>query len=257
MAELAEIGFDSFIETDSGIEAYTSEALFNNTAFEEVMARYGKQEQLAVTTEKMPRVNWNEEWEKNYDPILVDNAIYVRASFHSKRDDIPHEIIINPKMSFGTGHHATTYLMLKLLLGIPVATKRVLDAGSGTGILAIMAKRLGAAEVEAFDIDDWCVKNGNENFQINGIDSIQMGLGTIREVAPQGTFDVILANINKNVLLDEMEEYARLLSPSGKLLLSGFYESDIPDLLALAVKFRLKLHKQLSRNDWAALVLSR
>ncbi|MCC5937368.1 MAG: 50S ribosomal protein L11 methyltransferase [Lunatimonas sp.] len=256
MAELAEIGFESFIETDTGIEAYIGEALLNADAFEQVVNRYKKQEPIAFEMEEMPRINWNEEWEKNYDPILVDEAIYVRASFHPKREDVSHEIIINPKMSFGTGHHATTYLMLKLLLGVPVADRRVLDAGSGTGILAIMAHRLGAAEVEAFDIDDWCVENGNENFQINGIDSINMGLGTIREVAPKGTFDIILANINKNVLLDEMGEYARLLSPSGRLLLSGFYESDIPDLLTCAATFKLTLQAQQSRNDWAALVLS-
>ncbi|WP_209331012.1 50S ribosomal protein L11 methyltransferase [Lunatimonas salinarum] len=256
MAELAEIGFESFIESDAGIEAYVNESLFDAAAFEEVLTKYQKQEPLTYTTEKMPRVNWNEEWEKNYDPILVDEIIYVRASFHPKREDVEHEIIINPKMSFGTGHHATTYLMLKLLLETPVGGKRVLDAGSGTGILAIMAHRLGASQVEAFDIDDWCMENGNENFQINKIENVQMGLGTIRQVAPRGLFDVILANINKNVLMDEMEEYARLLRPGGKLLLSGFYEADITDLVMLAEQFNLKLQKQHTRNDWAALVLS-
>jgi ribosomal protein L11 methyltransferase len=168
---------------------------------------------------------------------------------------VAHEIIINPKMSFGTGHHATTYLMLKLLLGLPMNGKRVLDAGSGTGILAIMSHRLGASEVEAFDIDDWCVENGNENFDINGLDDIRMGLGNIREVDPKGPFDVILANINKNVLLDEMGEYAQRLKPGGCLFLSGFYQWDIPDLLTCAAAFGLAQKEMQTKNDWSALIL--
>lgn len=256
MAELAAIGFDSFMESTDGIEAYVPEGLFDKASFNELIGKYADQTALTVNTELMPRVNWNEEWEKNYDPIMVGKQVYVRASFHPQRADFDHEIIINPKMSFGTGHHATTHLMLEVLLETEVAGKRVVDIGSGTGILAIMAHKLGAAAVEAFDIDDWCVDNGNENFALNGMD-LKMGLGTIREVCPKGPFDLVLANINKNVLLDEMERYVRLMDSEGVLLISGFYGQDIPDLMQKAQSLDLKIKHQRIRNNWAALALER
>ncbi|HSI76187.1 MAG TPA: 50S ribosomal protein L11 methyltransferase [Lunatimonas sp.] len=257
MAELADIGFDSFMESPQGIEAYVQEDLFDQTALDAVIGKYATQTALSVVTELMPRINWNEEWEKNYDPIMVGKQVYVRASFHPERPDFAHEIIINPKMSFGTGHHATTHLMLEYLLELDLTGKAVLDVGSGTGILAIMAKKLGATTVEAFDIDDWCVDNGNENFSLNGLLDLKMGFGTIREVSPSGPFDVILANINKNVLLDEMGQYASILSPKGILLISGFYEQDIPDLMQKAQLLDLKINHQRIRNNWASLALKK
>ncbi|WP_373400530.1 50S ribosomal protein L11 methyltransferase [Algoriphagus halophilus] len=204
----------------------------------------------------MPKVNWNEEWEKNYDPIEVDDLVFVRASFHDPAPGFQYEIVINPKMSFGTGHHATTYQMLKHQAEIDHKGKRVLDVGSGTGILAIMAHLLEAQEIEAFDIDEWCVENGNENFDLNGL-STRMDIGTIREVNPQGKFDIILANINKNILLDEMEIYAELLDSKGFLLLSGFYTEDIEDLLDHAAPLGLSLYKKNSKDNWAALILQK
>lgn len=257
MAELANIGFDSFMESATGIEAYVQEGLFDQGALDGIIGKYTAQTALTVETELLPRINWNEEWEKNYDPILVGNQVYVRASFHPERADFTHEIIINPKMSFGTGHHATTHLMLEFLLAMEIVGKSVLDVGSGTGILAIMAHKLQAERVEAFDIDDWCVDNGNENFNLNGLHHLQMGLGTIPEVAPRGPFDVVLANINKNVLLDEMEQYAQVLASGGMLLLSGFYEQDIPDLMQKAQLFDLKFTDQRVRNNWAAMALQK
>lgn len=257
MAELADIGFDSFMESSQGIEAYVREDLFDKSAFDKVIEKYSAQTPLTMETEMMPRINWNEEWEKNYDPIMVGNQVYVRASFHPERADFAHEIIINPKMSFGTGHHSTTHLMLEFLLELDVAGKRVIDVGSGTGILAIMAYKLGAVIVEAFDIDDWCVENGNENFSLNGLHNIQMGLGTIREVSPKGPYDLVLANINKNVLLDEMGQYAAILSSKGVLLISGFYEQDIPDLMKEAQSFDLKMKHQRIRNNWASVALEK
>jgi len=253
MAELADIGFDSFMETEQGIEAYVEEGHFDQEALNELIEKYASQTTIAITTELMPRVNWNEEWEKNYDPIMVGKQVYVRASFHPQRADFAHEIVINPKMSFGTGHHATTHLMLEFLLELDVTGKRVLDVGSGTGILAILAHKLGAAAVEAFDIDDWCVDNGNENFSLNGLNDLQMGLGTIREVSPQGPYELVLANINKNVLLDEMDQYASLLHANGTLVISGFYEHDILDLMQKAQLLDLKIHDQRVRNNWAAI----
>lgn len=257
MAELAAIGFDSFMESTDGIEAYVQEGLFDQVIFDALIEKYAYQTAITVKTELMPRVNWNEEWEKNYDPIMVGKQVYVRASFHPERVDFAHEIIINPKMSFGTGHHATTHLMLEHLLEMDVLGKRVVDIGSGTGILAIMAHKLGAITVEAFDIDDWCVENGNENFTLNGMMNLKMSLGTIREVSPFGPFDIILANINKNVLLDEMGLYAKLLSSHGVLLISGFYEHDIPDLMQKAQLLDLKVDHQRMRNNWASLGIVR
>jgi len=257
IAELAEVGFDSFLETEEGIEAYITEDLFDRADFDAVIDKYKVEAGLSVTEGSMAKVNWNEEWEKHYDPIEVGEDVYVRASFHAPKQGVAHEIVINPKMSFGTGHHATTYLMLTHQLNIDHSGKRVIDIGSGTGILAIMAHKLGAKEVEALDIDEWCVENGEENFALNGLPDIKMGLGTIREVAPEGTFDITLANINKNVLLDEMEVYADLVKPGGHLLLSGFYEHDIPDILEKAGAYGLELKDQKTRSDWAALVLEK
>ena len=256
IAELAEIGFDSFLETETGLDAYAPEVDFNREAYEQVIENYRDAAQIKVTEGKMPKVNWNEEWEKNYDPIAVDDLVYVRASFHESQPGFRHEIVINPKMSFGTGHHATTYQVLRLQGEINHQGKRVLDVGSGTGILAIMAHLLGAKEVEAFDIDDWCVDNGNENFDLNGL-TTRMGLGTIRQVNPQGPFDIILANINKNVLLDELKIYADLLLSGGYLLLSGFYTEDIEDLVQEANKHGLELLKTSSKDNWAALILQK
>lgn len=256
IAELAEIGFDSFLETESGIDAYAPESDFDREAFDQLIESYRDSAGITLTEGKMPKVNWNEEWEKNYDPIEVDDLVYVRASFHESQPGFQHEIVINPKMSFGTGHHATTFQMLRHQGQLDHQGKRVLDVGSGTGILAIMAHLLGASQVEAFDIDDWCVDNGNENFDLNGLGT-RMGLGTIRQVNPKGPFDIVLANINKNVLLDEMEIYSELLVSGGYLLLSGFYTQDIEDLVQAAQPLGLTLIQSSEKDNWAALILQK
>lgn len=256
IAELAEIGFDSFLETEEGLDAYAPENEFDRDAFLALIEKYKLPAQIIWHESKMPKVNWNEEWEKNYDPIAVDDLVFVRASFHQPHPGYKYEIVINPKMSFGTGHHATTFQMLKHQGEIDHKGKRVLDVGSGTGILAIMAHLLGAKEVNAFDIDEWCVENGNENFDLNGL-STRMEIGTIREVNPKGPFDIVLANINKNVLLDEMKIYADLIPPKGYLLLSGFYNEDVDDLLECAKPFGLSLTSKQSKDNWAALILQK
>ncbi|WBL42454.1 50S ribosomal protein L11 methyltransferase [Algoriphagus halophytocola] len=256
IAELSMIGFDSFLETEEGIDAYALRSDFDQAEFDEVIAKYKDEAQVTLEEGILPKVNWNAEWEKNYDPIAVDDLVYVRASFHTPQPQYKHEIIINPKMSFGTGHHATTFQMLRHQGQIDHQGKRVLDVGSGTGILAVMAHLLGASSVEAFDIDDWCVENGNENFDLNVLET-RMKLGTIREVNPSGEFDIILANINKNVLLDEMEIYVQLLKENGDLLLSGFYTEDIEDLQACAKQLGLDLVSSQSKDNWAALILKK
>ncbi|MEN2281671.1 50S ribosomal protein L11 methyltransferase [Algoriphagus sp. SE2] len=256
IAELAEIGFDSFLETEEGLDAYAPENEFDREAFLELIEKYKLPAEITWHESKMPKVNWNEEWEKNYDPIAVDDLVFVRASFHQPDPRYKYEIIINPKMSFGTGHHATTFQMLKHQGEIDHKGKRVLDVGSGTGILAVMAHLLGAKEVVAFDIDEWCVENGNENFDLNGL-TTRMEIGTIREVNPEGPFDIVLANINKNVLLDEMKIYADLTSPQGYLLLSGFYNEDVDDLLECAKPLGFSLTRKQSKDNWAALILQK
>ncbi|WP_194774979.1 50S ribosomal protein L11 methyltransferase [Pararhodonellum marinum] len=257
IAELAEIGFDSFLETEEGIEAYVEENDFERKPFDALVIKYKEVAEIQVTEGKMAKVNWNEEWEKHYDPILVENKVYVRASFHPPMPHIPYEILINPKMSFGTGHHATTFLMLTHQLTIDHKGKKVCDVGSGTGILAIMAKKLGAKHIEAFDIDAWSVENGNENFDLNGMGPVRMGLGTITEVKPSLKFDILLANINKNVLLEELPIYADNLKTGGFMLLSGFYEYDVVDLVTLSSSLGLDLERQNVKNEWAALVLTK
>lgn len=257
IAELSEIGFDAFLETETGIDAYIQEDLLDKENFNAIIEKYQEPASLSLTEGKMEKVNWNEEWEKHYDPITVENQVYVRASFHAPRSEFPHEILINPKMSFGTGHHATTYLMISHLLEADVNGKKVIDIGSGTGILAIMAHKLGASMVEAFDIDEWCVENGNENFSLNDISFIKMGLGTIREINPEGPYDIVLANINKNVLLDEMEIYANLLTQKGKLFLSGFYEQDVEDISYKAKQHHLRLENKKVRDNWTALTFEK
>ncbi|GAB3653618.1 50S ribosomal protein L11 methyltransferase [Echinicola sediminis] len=257
IAELAEVGFDSFLETDEGLEAYIQEDLFDRGAYREVIDRYQEVANISVSEGKMPKVNWNEEWEKHYDPISIGTEVYVRASFHAPREEVKYDILINPKMSFGTGHHATTYLMLSHQLETPHEGKSMIDIGSGTGILAIMAHKLGASHVEAFDIDNWCVENGNENFELNGMGQVKMGLGTIREVNPSGPFDIVMANINKNVLMDEMEVYVSLMKPDAKLFLSGFYEQDVPDLQYMAESLGLRLKGQKAKDNWAAIVFEK
>jgi ribosomal protein L11 methyltransferase len=256
IAELAAVGFDSFLETETGFEAYVPQDQFSRDSFDEVIATYREPAALTLLEGIMPKVNWNEEWEKNYDPIEVDQLVYVRASFHSPQPGFQYEIVINPKMSFGTGHHATTFQLLSMQGKIDHQGKRVLDVGSGTGILAIMAHLLGAKQVEAFDIDSWCVDNGNENFELNQV-ATRMGLGTIREVQPKGPYALILANINKNVLLDELAIYASLLTDQGLLLLSGFYTEDIADLVQAASAQGLSLTMQTTKDNWAALCLQK
>jgi ribosomal protein L11 methyltransferase len=256
IAELSEIGFDSFLEREEGIDAYSLSEGFNREAFDEVISNYSEAAQIQLSEGEMEKINWNAEWEKNYDPIAVDDLVYVRASFHPSQPGFKHEIVINPKMSFGTGHHATTFQMLRHQGTIDHQGKRVLDVGSGTGILAIMAHLLGASQIQAFDIDDWCVANGNENFELNAV-SASMWLGTIKEVNPIGPFDIILANINKNVLLDEMAFYSTLLVNQGYLLLSGFYKEDVNDIVEVANQTGLILIGQQSKDNWAALVFKK
>lgn len=257
MAEIAEAGFDTFMETEKGFEAFVEQNQFDKQKLQDIKDKYTPLTPIVFFIDRVEKKNWNEEWEKSYEPIIVDDTIIIRAHFHKPEKIYPYEIIITPKMSFGTGHHQTTHLMLKAQLNIDHKNKMVMDAGTGTAVLAIMASKLGARKVEAFDIDSWSVENGNENAEVNHCVNINIQQGKISELTFPESFDIILANINKNILLEEMHEYATRLKPGGKLLLSGFYEKDIPDLLHEAQRYDLRKEGSDTRDEWACLLLEK
>ncbi|MFT5885194.1 MAG: ribosomal protein L11 methyltransferase [Arcticibacterium sp.] len=256
VAELAEIGFDTFLENESGLQAYITDELFDDIQFKLLMEDYSSKTKLFYSLKKIIKQNWNAEWESSFDPIEVKDKILVRAHFHESKPGFEHEIIITPKMSFGTGHHETTSQMMALQLKIDHSEKSVLDVGTGTGILAILAEKLGANKVKAFDIDEWSVENTKENLQLNNCQNIEISQGTIDD-EPQYVYDIVLANINRNILLDEIGTYSKFLKNKGTLLLSGFYEQDIPEIEACCSQHHLKKVKHISKKEWAAVVFSK
>ncbi|GAA4446702.1 50S ribosomal protein L11 methyltransferase [Nibrella saemangeumensis] len=253
MAELAELGYESFVETDEGLSAYVPESDFDAAALDELVTKYAGQTAIAYQFSTLEKQNWNEEWERNYQPIEVAGQVRVRASFHEPDERYAYDILINPKMSFGTGHHETTAMMLEHQLAIDHTGKTVLDVGSGTGILAIMAIKRGAVEALAFDIEEWAVENARENAELNRCPKIAVFQGTIADVDPASRYDIVLANINRNVLLAEIPTYASLLNTGGDLLVSGFYENDSPDIEQKAIEAGLTISGKRVRNQWASL----
>ncbi len=257
MAELSEIGFETFQEVDDGLLAYVEECEFDEIGLNNLMLRYEDLSPIEYTYRSIAKENWNKEWEKNYEPIAIEDKCIVRAAFHQPEKEYLHEIIITPKMSFGTGHHATTWQMLKLQMELDHQGKSILDVGTGTGILAIMAMKLGAKNISATDIDDWCIENSKENFSLNNIATFDLKKGAIGTLSFDTSFDIVLANINKNVLLDEIPYYSQLLEEKGHLLLSGFYEEDVEDIKKAAEKNNLSLQKSVSKDKWAALLFAK
>lgn len=251
--------YDSFVEIPEGLKAYVPADNFDEAWLQEQIADINQMTEASYTFQAMPDKNWNEEWEKQHQPVLVeaDNGkrVWVRAPFHEHRQDVDWELEIEPKMSFGTAHHQTTYMMLSYLAELPLQGLDVLDMGCGTAVLAILAKTRGANYVEGIDIDEWAYNNALENAQRNNADiTIRIGDASL---LGNRQFHLIIANINRNILLNDMAAYAAVLRPGGTLLLSGFYESDVPALQAHAATLGLTLQQQKVRQSWTALRLTK
>lgn len=254
MAELIEIGFDSFTEEYDGILGYIQKDLFKEEELKNIYLLQNDEVEISYTYEEMPNINWNEEWEKNFSPINVEDKVLIRAEFHDS-DPNMHEIVIQPKMSFGTGHHPTTHLMIQQMLDMDLANKKVLDMGCGTSVLAIFAKQKGAGRTVAIDIDEWSVENSKENAVRNNVE-LDIELGTADNLGKE-KFEIILANINRNILISDIPTYVSVLEDGGKLLLSGLCFFDVEDILEVCTEQNLKLEKKIQREEWVSLLLSK
>lgn len=255
MARLAGIGYEGFEYTENGFTAYIPERDFDTTAIEGLeLAESAPACRVEWTTEEVKERDWNKEWEEHFTPITVEGRIVVRAGFHPAVPDMEYEIIIEPKMSFGTGHHATTALMLGSILELKeeLAGKRVLDMGCGTGILSIMASKAGASDITGIDIDEWAYNNAGENILLNRCTNIRIKIGDASLLAAEAPFDLILANINRNILLADMERYVARLIRGGQLVMSGFYTEDLPLIRQKAEALGLTYRGHKTEQNWVA-----
>lgn len=246
---LAEAGFDTFEETESGFNAYVPTPDFDENILRSVLASFDFP--ISYTTTEIQQQNWNQVWESNFSPIAIAGKCYVRATFHEPRPEYPYGIVIDPKMAFGTGHHQTTATVIELMLDETFQDKVVLDMGCGTGILSILADKLGAKEVVAIDNDRICYESTIENSQLNAATHVICVCGS-EESIPSTLFDVVLANINRNILLHQMKDYAAALAKQGVLIISGFYTEDLTVLTEEARKFNLVLAESRSSDNWVA-----
>ncbi|HET8753912.1 MAG TPA: 50S ribosomal protein L11 methyltransferase [Salinimicrobium sp.] len=251
IAELGLAGFESFVENEDGLTAYIPVEEFEPESLSGIHVLQSEEFNISYTSQEIQQVNWNEEWEKNFHPILVDDVCSIRAPFHPK-PDVAYDIVIEPKMSFGTGHHATTHMMIQFILKEELAGKNVLDMGCGTGVLAILAEKRGAENVDAIDIDNWCFLNAMENVERNACEQISVHEGGA-ELLKGRKYDVIIANINRNILLEDIKIYSECLEKDGMLFLSGFYEKDIPVIREECEKQHLEYQEFRERDDWVAM----
>ena len=257
IAELIIKGYDSFLETETGLDAYIEEGAFSEEDLKEIISRHDEIK-TSYSFSKLENKNWNEEWEKNFQPVEINEDCIIRASFHPLKKPYKYDIVINPKMSFGTGHHETTSMMIENQLETDHAGKKVMDAGSGTGILAIMASKLGAAHIDAFDVEEWAFENLKENINLNDCSNINCSFGDISKADLKfEKYEIILANINKNVLLEEIPLYSEKLENNGLLILSGFYTDDVDDIEKMASSNFLIKTGVKEKNRWASVIFKK
>lgn len=250
LALLSEEGYDGFEEATDALNAYISEEQFNQQQLETLLQPFS----ISYTKEVIAPKNWNAEWESNYEPVIVDEFVAVRAHFHQPITTVEHEIVITPKMSFGTGHHATTWQVMKLMQQISFNNKSVFDFGCGTAVLAILAEKLGSATVLAVDNDDWCIENSIENVEANNCTNIVVQKA---DVPSTQQFDIILANINRHILLQYMKTMAASLNKNGFIIISGFYKEENQLLIDAAAAQQLQLITASDRNNWSALLFQK
>jgi ribosomal protein L11 methyltransferase len=255
---LAELGFESFVDTENGVLAYAqvTDVDLENAINESLLSSSTDDFQLDFESKIIPQQNWNALWEADFQPVEVEGRMTILAPFHDKTIAKGIIVEIQPQMSFGTGHHQTTWMMSKALLDLPNVPKNVLDMGTGTGVLAILAEKLGAENILAIDIEDWSVENTKENAVRNGAKGIVALQGDIDLIAGK-TFDLILANINKNILKSHLNQYSKSLLPDGMLMLSGFFETDVEELVEAAINENFTLLKVLNKETWAAMILTK
>ena len=251
IAQLGHIGFESFVENENGVVAYIQKKEWNSNKVEDLYLLNSNEFNITFKHSEIEQTNWNKEWEKNFNPIQVNGQVSIRAPFHDN-PSLNFDIVIEPKMSFGTGHHETTHMMVQHLLALDLKNKKVLDMGCGTGILAIFAEMKGAQPTDAIDIDSWCYENSLENVQRNGCKHITVLEGD-SSLLKGREYDVVIANINRNILLSDMKTYTDCLSENGVLLLSGFYKDDISVIETEVIKYGLVLDKMIQKNNWVAL----
>ncbi|WP_209404353.1 50S ribosomal protein L11 methyltransferase [Pseudozobellia sp. WGM2] len=250
IAELGEAGFESFVENETGLLAYIQKNDWSKNLIDTIEILENTEFSFHYSVKEIEQENWNATWEQNFNAIQVGEQCVVRAPFH-KKPDVDYDIVIEPKMSFGTGHHETTHMMLQFILEHDFEGKSVLDMGCGTGVLAILSAMKGAKLIHAIDIDNWCYLNAKENVQRNGVDHVEVFEGDVALLG-NTTYDVIIANINRNILLEDIPTYAKNLAPNGILFVSGFYQDDIFIISEKCNPCGLKFEKNIQRNDWVA-----
>ncbi|MDB4767601.1 50S ribosomal protein L11 methyltransferase [Flavobacteriaceae bacterium] len=257
IAELGSLGFESFEETPTGVIAYINTSFWNPDLLEGLDVYDFDGFSFSYTIREIPQENWNANWEANFSPIQVDHHCVVRAPFH-QAPEVTYDIVIEPKMSFGTGHHETTYMMLSAILQLDCKDKKVMDMGSGTGVLAILAAMKGAIDIDAVDIDHWCYLNAVENTERNKVPFIKVYEGDVSFLSSvdlkEKTYDIFLANINRNILLNDMAAYKSHIAPGGYLLLSGFYDQDLGMIKEKCASLGIEYQSHTEKNDWVAAV---